>query len=118
MRDTVEVNQFFEEVRSNEKNIGIYNVPASALKGKSLKDLNLSEEGERHFRRVEEDKILKRWKSPSIIEALQYPNVLRLIIFNTAIFFKFRVVNKRMQIYSDQIDSFTSNLLHVTITPP
>lgn len=50
--------------------------------------------------KIEEDVILKRWKSPSIIEALGYPNALRMLIFCTAIFFKYRVVNKRMQLYA------------------
>jgi hypothetical protein len=50
--------------------------------------------------KIEEDMILKRWKSPSIIEALGYPNALRMLIFCSAIFFKYRVVNKRMQLYA------------------
>ena len=45
---------------------------------------------------IEESIILKRWKSPSIIEALYYPNVFNMILFATALFFKYRVVNKRV----------------------
>ena len=115
VRDQVELNQFFEDVRSNEKNLNLYNMPPNILKGqRSIKDVDLSQEGEKIVRRIEEQTILKRWKSPSIMEALNYQNVLRSVIFNTAIFYKFRVVNKRMQLYSDQIDSFTSTLLHVS----
>lgn len=68
---------------------------------------------------VEETVILKRWKSPSIIEALQYPNALRMVIFCSAIFFKFRVINKRMQLYGQQIDKGekkgTEDLLNVKV---
>jgi hypothetical protein len=49
---------------------------------------------------VEETMILKRWKSPSIIEALQYKHALRMLLFNVVIFFKYRVVNKRLQLYA------------------
>lgn len=52
--------------------------------------------GDDVLKKIEENVILKRWKSPSIIEALQYKHALRMIIFCTAVFFKYRVVNKRM----------------------
>lgn len=87
--------------------------PAFLKGGKSIKDVDLSIEGEKVVREIEDHQILKRWKSPSIIDALNYQNVLRSLIFNTVIFFKFRVVNKRMQDYSDQINNFASTLLHV-----
>ncbi len=102
-------------MRSNEKNLELYNMPANIMKGsRSINELDLSKEGERLVRRIEEQKILNRWKSPSIMEALKYRNVIRSIILNTAIFFKYRVVNKRLQLYSDQIDNFTTTLLHVS----
>jgi hypothetical protein len=53
---------------------------------------------------VEENLILKRWKSPSIMEVLSLPNAFRMIIFVCAIYYKFRVVNKRMQLYGNIID--------------
>lgn len=55
------------------------------------------------MREIEDSAILKRWKSPSIIEALNYPHILRMLVFCTAVLFKYRCVNKRMQLYEIQI---------------
>ena len=106
--------QFFEEVRANDKNLSIYNLPASVIKGKQLKDMSISL-GEDNLRAIEENVILKRWKSPSIVEALQFPHALRMIIFCTAVFFKYRVVNKRMQLYASQVGANTGDILNVRI---
>ena len=62
---------------------------------KNVKDLSL-QLNEEKLKNVEENLILKRWKSPSIIEVLSLPNAFRMIIFVCAIYYKFRVVNKRM----------------------
>lgn len=114
VRDKVEVSQFLEDVRSLEKNLHFYKLPPGILKGgRSIKDADLSVEGEKVIREIETHQILKRWKSPSIIDALNYQNVFRFLIFNIVIFFKFRVVNKRMQNYADQIDNYTGTLIHV-----
>ena len=70
---------------------------------KSVKDLShkLNEE---KLENVEENLILKRWKSPSIMEVLSLTNAFRMIVFVCAIYYKFRVVNKRVQLYGNQID--------------
>ncbi len=60
-----------------------------------VKDLTGSLNTEK-LEEIEENIVLKRWKSPSIMEALQLPNAMRMIIFVIAIYFKFRIVNKRM----------------------
>lgn len=62
---------------------------------KSVKDLSHQLKQEK-LENVEENFILKRWKSPSIMEVLSLPNAFRMIIFVCAIYYKFRVVNKRM----------------------
>lgn len=67
---------------------------------KSVKDLSHSLNPEK-LEHIEETLILKRWKSPSIMEVLSLPNAFRMIIFVVAIYFKFRVVNKRMQLYGN-----------------
>lgn len=82
------------------------------MKGRSIKDLS-QQMGNERLREIEENVILRRWKSPSIVEALQYPNTLRMIIFCTAVFFKYRVVNKRMQLYATQIGSNIGDILNV-----
>jgi hypothetical protein len=91
-------------VRENERNIIHYNIHPYHLRGKkTISDINTSY-GDDNLNKIEESVILKRWKSPSIIEALKYKNALRMIIFCTAIFFKYRFVNKKMQLYGNQID--------------
>ncbi len=85
------------EIRSNEKNRNLYDV-GSVMRGKSIKDISTVMK-EDQLKEIEEKHILKRWSSPSIIEALQLPGALRWIIFCTAVFFKYRAVNKRIQIY-------------------
>lgn len=102
VRDQVTLDQFIEELRSSTQSINIYQIPRSMLKDKekSVKDLchTLNEEKLAH---VEETLVLKRWKSPSIMEVLELPNVFRMIVFVFAIYYKFRIVNKRMQLYGN-----------------
>ncbi len=62
---------------------------------KCVKDLS-NKISEDKLENVEENLILKRWKSPSIMEVLSLPNAFRMIIFVCAIYYKFRVVNKLM----------------------
>ena len=62
----------------------------------SMKDASMKINTVEKLIEIEESTILKRWKSPSVIEALRYPRLLNMIIFATALFFKYRVVNKRI----------------------
>jgi hypothetical protein len=90
----VTIEEFLQEIRQNEKNRNLYDVSSQA-RGKSMKDLSTVIKQEQ-LEEIEEKHILKRWQSPSIIEALQLPTASRWIIFCTAVFFKYRAVNKRL----------------------
>jgi hypothetical protein len=120
VREEVTTQTFFNEVRAQDKNVHLYcrqTTTKKATQGKSLKDASqilLQQMGEEHILKVEEYEILRRWQSPSIIEALCYPNALRLLVFCSALFFKYRVVNKRMQLYAVQIDFLAGDLLNIT----
>lgn len=107
--------EFIDEVRSCEKNFELYSKNGGVkMGGRKIKDLDIgSNKGRKKLRAIEDTYILRRWRSPSIIEVINYHNVMRLIIFNTAIFFKFRVVNKRMQDFHEEF--FTNDSLHVRI---
>ena len=102
------MEEFLTEVRSSEKNRNLYTQTSSLygamIKGKSMKDLSLAM-NQNELEEIEEKYIIKRWQSPSIIEALSLPTALRWVIFCTAVFFKYRAVNKRIQLYDDQIDA-------------
>ena len=41
-----------------------------------------------------ENKILKRWRTPSMLETLRLTGVLRMLICTTVLFFKYRILNK------------------------
>ena len=60
-----------------------------------MKDVSLSM-NEDKLEEIEEKHIIKRWLSPSIIEALSLPTAARWMIFCSAVFFKYRAVNKRI----------------------
>lgn len=102
VRDYVTLPQFIEEIRSSPNSFTLYQIPRTMIKdgSKNVKELEdtLNEE---KLKDVEDTFILKRWKSPSIMEVLQLPNSFRMILFVCAIYFKFRVVNKRMQLYGN-----------------
>jgi len=105
VRSQLLLSDLVGELRTNSRRTNLYSISGA---GKALKETNtqnnnsnFNSANEKKLREVEENTILKRWKSPSIIEAMQYPNAFRMIIFCTAIFFKFRVVNKRMQLYGN-----------------
>lgn len=97
-RDQVELAEFIDEVRSCEKNFELYSKNGGVVPGgRKIKDLDVgSNKGRKKLRAIEDTHILRRWRSPSIAEVINYHNVIRYIVFNTAIYFKFRVVNKRM----------------------
>jgi len=47
-----------------------------------------------------EEKILKRWKIPSLLRTLNLNGVLPMMMCTTFIFFKYRVINKYIVILS------------------
>ena len=82
-----------------------------------MKDLSLAIKIN-ELEEIEEKFIIKRWQSPSIIEALSLPTAARWVIFCTAVFFKYRAVNKRIQLYDAQIKTVDGikigNMLQIT----
>jgi hypothetical protein len=62
----------------------------------TVEDVTHVNGGEQKLLEIEEIYILKRWSSPSFIDAINFPNLVRMIIFCSAVFFKFRAVNKKM----------------------
>jgi hypothetical protein len=71
VRECVTIEEFVNEVRSNERNRNLYtsNSHVRGGGGKSMKDLSM-EIKEKQLQEIEEKHIIKRWQSPSIIEAL------------------------------------------------
>ena len=41
-----------------------------------------------------EDRVLKRWQTPSILQALRMNSVVRMLIITCALFCKYRILNK------------------------
>jgi hypothetical protein len=95
------VEDFLKEVRQNEKNRGLYlGIDTIASRTKSMKNVSF------HLRKnqldlIEEKHVLKRYQSPSIVEALRLTYALNMVIFCCAVFFKYRAVNKRIQLYDE-----------------
>jgi hypothetical protein len=90
------VEEFLYEVRQNEKNRGLYiGIDTIASRAKSMKDLSL-QLIENHLNHIEEKHVIKRYQSPSIVEALRLTYALNMVIFCCAVFFKYRAVNKRI----------------------
>ena len=105
------VEEFLNEVRQNEKNRGLYlGLDIIASRVKSMKDLSLHLIKD-HINHIEEKHILKRYQSPSIVEALRLTYALNMVIFCCAVFFKYRAVNKRMQLYDEQLGGKVGSIL-------
>ena len=97
------VEEFLNEVRQNEKNRGLYlGLHTIVSRMKSMKDLSLHLIKD-HINHIEEKNILNRYQSPSIVEALRLTYALNMVIFCCAVFFKYRVVNKVMQLYNEEL---------------
>ena len=108
------VEEFLYEVRQNEKNRGLYlGIDTIASRGKSMKDISLHMIKD-HINHIEEEHILKRYQSPSIVEALRLTYALNMVIFCCAVFFKYRAVNKRMQLYDEQLQNKVSDRLFLS----
>ena len=63
--------------------------------------------------KVNFDKCLERWKAPNLLQVFrQCPELLRLVISTSIIFFKYRIINKKMIVkrdtYDDQLSRFVS----------
>lgn len=65
-----------------------------------MKDISMSLRIEQ-LAAIEEKHVIKRYQSPSIVDALRVKHALKMILFCSAIFFKYRAVNKRIQLYDD-----------------
>jgi hypothetical protein len=71
VRECITIEEFIKEVRLNERNRNLYTSNSHVRGGgsKSMKDISMAIK-EEHLHDIEEKYIIKRWQSPSIIEAL------------------------------------------------
>lgn len=60
-------------------------------------------------RKMKLEKLVRRWKAPTLLQLLrEHPSLTKILICTCAIFFKYRIVNKKMIIkYSDVQRSYS-----------
>jgi hypothetical protein len=93
-RPIMYLEDFLEEIRGTQKQSNYFKQSMGTQDSRIRANMSKNE-----TLRLEEDVILKRWESPSIVKALGYPNVIRMLIYQSVLFFKYRIVNKRMLLY-------------------
>jgi len=47
-----------------------------------------------------QEKVLRRWKTPSLLQTLRINGVLPMIVSTTCLFFKYRILNKLVVVIS------------------
>lgn len=97
----MDLQSFIDDLRNSSKAESYYNNNNNIIRPKQSVSPNFITYDGVSILPMEEYVILRRWESPSLIKALQYNNVVRMLIYCTAVFFKYRIVNKRMIIYLD-----------------